>query len=132
MKMERKLKRKICLIFIKYLPWVIGLYYLVLSILSCYGINLFVFNEIFGITAITILLVTCLSLILEFCIWHRLPLYYSSLIEIINGIDYYLTIPLSNKFMLIIYLIIFGVFILIGAYIKNKNNVKRKRSNTSI
>lgn len=127
--MDQKLKRKICLIFIKYTPWVIGLYYLIVSILSCYGINVIALSSVFSIGVIAILLVICLSLILQFCIWHRLPLYYAAIIEVLNGIDYYLLIPIPNKLMLIVYLIIFGIFILIGAYIKNEQNVKRKRNN---
>lgn len=130
--MDQKLKRKICLIFIKYIPWVIGLYYLIVSILSCYGINVIALSSVFSIGVIAILLVICLSLILQFCIWHRLPLYYAAIIEVLNGIDYYLLIPIPNKLMLIIYLIIFGIFILIGAYIKNEQNVKRKRNNKHI
>jgi len=68
-----------------------------------------------------ICLIAC-SKLLKFCIWHRLPLYYSMLIDVINAIDYYIVIPIESKWMLLIYLVITGAFALYGAYLKNRYN----------
>lgn len=67
-----------------------------------------------------------MSILLRFCIWHRLPLYYSLVIDIINTLDYYITFPVNNIIMLAIYLAITGCFILIGMYLKEKYNAKTR------
>jgi hypothetical protein len=67
-----------------------------------------------------------MSVLLKFCIWHRLPLYYGASIDIINTIDYYITIPISNKSMLVWYLVITGIFILVGMYLKERHNAKNR------
>lgn len=67
-----------------------------------------------------------MSILLKFCIWHRLPLYYSIVIDIINMLDYYITFSINNVIMLAIYLAITGLFILIGMYWKEKHNAKTR------
>jgi len=67
-----------------------------------------------------------ISILLKFCIWHRLPLYYAITIDIINTVDYYFVIPISSKVLLLIYLVISIIFILVGMYLKEKHNAKNR------
>ena len=73
-----------------------------------------------------------MSVLLKFCIWHRLPLYYGIIIDTINTFDYYFTFSVNNITMLAIYLSITGVFILIGMYLKQKYNAKTRISKNRI
>ena len=130
--METKLNKKLLLILLKFMPWMIGIIYLIQIILSCFGIQLIWLTIIFGISIIPAILLCMMSNLLGFCIWHRLPLYYVVTIDLINAYDFYIGIPITNKYMLLIYLIIFGLFVLIGAYNKNKYNVNKRHIENNI
>lgn len=47
-------------------------------------------------------------------------LYYIGVVDIINYIDYYIGIPISDKWLLGIYLIVAGLFLFLILYLKFK------------
>ena len=124
--MDAKLNKKILLIILKYGSWLIGFAYFIEVILGCFGINSVILTILFGNGIIPIAFLIIFSIFLGFCIWHRLPLYYALTANCINLIDYYIGIPIINKWILIIYLLLIGIFILIGCFIKNRNNVRKR------
>ena len=124
--MERGFSKKLILSIIKYAPWLIGIAYLLQNILSCFGINSIILSILFGINIIPTIVLCLFSNFLGFCIWNRMPLYYALCINIVNIIDFYIGIPISNIWMCIIYMILLGIFITIGAYVKNRNNVRKR------
>lgn len=124
--MEGRLNKKLILILIKYGSWLIGVTYLIELILSCFGIYSFLLGIFVSVSIIPTILLCLFSYFLGFCIWNRLPLYYSLSCNIINIIDYYIGITVTNMWMLIIYLILLGIFIMFGAYIKNKKNNEQR------
>ena len=63
-----------------------------------------------------------MSKVLKFCIWHRLPIYYCFLMDVLSTIDYKYGIVLSNINLIVIYMIITVIFILLGMYLKEKYN----------
>lgn len=115
-------------IIVKYIPFVIGSMYFVQSILFCFGIVIPWLTVIYRFSILSFICMFAMSILLKFCFWHRLPLYYGVIIDIINTIDYYLVIPISNKLMLVGYLTIAGIFILIGMYLKERHNVKNRNT----
>ncbi len=129
--MAGKLNKRLFLILFKYGTWLIALGYFIQVIVCCFGIQSFIFSILFGISAFPIIIMCLLSYMLGFCIWHRLPLYYVCIIELIKAFDYYIGIPISNKWMLIIYLIIAGIFILVGIIKKNNYNVEERNTTKS-
>ena len=129
--METGLNKKLILILLKYSPWIIGVSYLLQCILVCFGIQSFILTSIFSISIFPIILLCLFSYFLGFCIWNRMPLYYATSCNIINIIDYYVEIPISNMWMLICYLILLGIFVTIGAYVKNKRNVRKRNPKES-
>lgn len=123
-----KTTAKLVKILVKYVPFLIGFMYFIQSVLFCFGIAIPWLTIIYRFSILSFFCMLAMSVLLKFCIWHRLPLYYGISIDVINTIDYYLIIPISNKLMLIVYLIITGIFILVGMYLKEKNNVKNRVS----
>jgi hypothetical protein len=117
---------KIVRIIVKYTPFVIGVMYFIQSILFCFGIVIPWLTITYRFSILSLICMLAMSVLLKFCIWHRLPLYYGASIDIINTIDYYITIPISNKSMLVWYLVITGIFILIGMYLKERHNAKNR------
>lgn len=61
-----------------------------------------------------------------FCFWHRLPLYYILFGNALNLIDFYFGIPVTTKWMLIIYLLLAGILVLVGCIMKNKQHVEER------
>lgn len=125
--MKEELSRtqyRLALICVKYSPWLIALFYFIACILGCFGITSFWITYVCFLPVIPTICLIAFSVLFKFCIWHRLPIYYAILLNTINVIDVYFTIPVSNIIMISIYIILTGIFILIGAYFKNKHNEK--------
>jgi hypothetical protein len=113
-------------ITVKYIPFVIAIGYLLMAIFSCFGISCIWLPVLFRFSISSFVCLFVISILLKFCIWHRLPLYYALIIDIINTIDYYFVIPVNSKILLLVYLLISVIFILIGMYLKEKHNVKNR------
>jgi len=113
-------------IIVKYIPFVIAIGYLLMAIFSCFGISCIWLPILFRFSMSSFVCLFAISILLKFCIWHRLPLYYAITIDIINTVDYYFVIPISSKVLLLIYLVISIIFILVGMYLKEKHNAKNR------
>ena len=115
---------RITLALVKYIPWLIAIFYLIVCVLNCFGIHLFLLGILSTLSVLPAICLISFSLLFKFCIWHRLPIYYVFVQNTINAIDFYIGIPISNIWMCCIYMIITGIFVLLGAYLKNKYNEK--------
>ena len=114
-------KYKFLLIFVKYSPWLLGFIYFLGSILLYFNIYTSILSWI-GFTGLLPIIILYLnSIAFEFCIWHRLPLYYIFICNILNILNW-LGYPILLGYSW--YFIIFGFLILCGAYLKNKHNEK--------
>ena len=113
---------KIAIICVKYIPILISICYFIGNICTCFGIALLIISNISHMSLLPIICVLSFSFLLKYCIWHRLPIYYAMLIDVVNWIDYYIHIPVNSAIMLSIYLTITIIFILVGMYLKNKDN----------
>lgn len=116
---------KILLILLKYIPFIIAIVYLIVSVLRCFGVMSFIMPNLFFMSPITALFMIVASFAFRFCIWHRLPIYYALLLHGIDCINYYCT-PITNNILLFVYLLITIVFIIIGMYLKNRYNKKKR------
>ena len=117
---------KLFLILVKYLPFIIAVVYFICIMSYCIGIELNVLMNTFFLSPTMAGFILIASFVFKACIWHRLPIYYSLVLQIINTIDYYSPIIFTNSIMLYVYLLITIVFILIGMYLKEKRNVKNR------
>ena len=124
--MEGNLNKKLILTVSKFGTWVIGISYFIQTILACFGIQLFLLNFLFSISVIPTFLLLTFSFFLGFCYWHRLPIYYALSINILNVIDFYIGLSVTSKWILIVYLLLIGLFVLIGCLIKNVKNVEER------
>ena len=125
--MEIRLNKDLILIAVKYGICLLGIIYIIQIILGCFGFQSVLLCYLFNISFFPAVILCLFSKFLGFCIWNRLPLYLALLLNVLNAIDYYWLL-LPNKLVLSIYLIIIGMFILYGSYVKNKNNVNKRNS----
>ena len=120
---------KLSKIVVKYIPILIAIGYFITSITSCFGVFIGFVVPIYRLSIFSFICLFACSKLLKFCIWHRLPLYYSMIIDIINAIDYYIVIPIASKWMILSYLLITGIFILCGIYLKDRYNKNVHKNN---
>ena len=111
---------KIELLLIKVIPYIIACFYFANSTLSYYNIDLPILSFIAGTSILTLLFLYISSFVFRFCIYHRLPIYYIIISDIINFYDLYIGIPISNKAFLVINMTIAGIFIFLIILFKFK------------
>ena len=82
--MDPKLSKRFFLILLKYTPWLIAIGYLLGIIFAAFNIPTIILTNFVGISILPILFILCSSFALGFCIWHRLPIYYVIVSDLIN------------------------------------------------
>ena len=123
MEKEEKLNKtlyKLELYLIKNIPVIMACICLSNTILSYNGIDLTILSYIGGTSVLELMFLYVSSYVFKFCIYHRLPIHYLSINWILNTIDEYIGIPMANKPLLILYVIIAGITVLLMLYFKFK------------
>ena len=85
-------------------------------------IDLRILSIIGGSSLITILSLWAASWCFRFCFYQKVFLYYLTAIQLINIIDEYYTLPISNYNYCLISYITFGITIIMYAILKFKEN----------
>ena len=120
-KLRSKYLYKIELYLIKVIPMIISLVFLLNTILSYFYIEVPLLSYIGGISLLPLLFLYISSYVFRFCLYHRLFLHYISLNWILNIIDYYWGIPISDKGLFLLYMVITGVFLFFILYLHQKH-----------
>jgi hypothetical protein len=119
--LKSKTLYKIELGLLKVIPIILALTALLDSILSYFGIDLYILSYIGGVSIFTMLFLYLSSYVFKFCEYHRMFLHYIVSTWIINIIDYYVGIPISDLEYLCLQMIIAGIslFIILYLYVKS-------------
>ena len=129
--LKSKTLYKIELGLLKVIPMILALTALLNSILSYFGIDLYILSYIGGVSIFTMLFLYLSSYVFKFCEYHRMFLHYIVSTWIINIIDYYVGIPISDLEYLCLQMIIAGIslFIILYLYVKShkKPTIKDSR-----
>ena len=115
-RLKSKTLYKIELYLIKVIPMIISFVYLLNTALSYYDIDVPLFSYIGGMSILPLLFLYVSSYVFKFCMYHRLFLHYISINWLLDIVDYYWGIPLSDKSMFLLYMIITGLFLLLILY----------------
>ena len=102
---------KCTLYLLKIIPMLIALCDVLNAGLSFIGIEAPVLSYLGGVSFLTLVFLYLTSYAFGFCMYHRLFLHYSTLVNIISTVDLYVGIPVSTKTLLEIHCIILGVFL---------------------
>lgn len=119
---------KVSLLSLKIMPWVLAIIYLIGTLFASCGIDLIVFSAIGYMSVIPTCFIILMSYTFSFCIWHRIPLYFILINNIINWIIWVSVGALSLGIVITTILMTIGVIAIIGAYLKNKYNEKIRTS----
>lgn len=126
-KLRSKRLYKIELLMLKLIPMILAFTALLNSILSYFGIDLYILSYVGGISIITMVFLYLSSYVFKFCEYHRMFLHYVVITWIINIIDYYIGIPVTDLEYLCLQMIVAGVSLFIILYLYVKHN---KRAST--
>ena len=112
---------KIELYLLKVMPMLLAAIYLINTVLSYYDIVLPALSYIGGLSFIPLLFMYISSYVFRFCSYHRMFLHYIVINDLINLIDYYYTLPISDWELLILHMSIAGIslFIILYLYVKS-------------
>ena len=132
---EKRLNKTLYLIeikLLKFIPYLTALFYVLNTILSYFNIDCSMFSILAGHSIISILFMLLSSYVFKFCEYHRIPLYYMIVTECINLYDWYIGIPIENKEILILHLILAGItmFVILYLHLKSRSNEKCYNNNT--
>lgn len=104
-----KTSYKYMLWMLKHIPFLIASLYFINSILDWFDINIEILSFMFGMSLVPWLFLLISSIVFQFCICHRIFIYYIGVIESLQWIDHFYTIPISD---LTFFVIIIGLFVI--------------------
>ena len=111
---------KLFLLVSKVLPMILAFCHLLNIVLSYFYIEDHILNYISGISILTILYLYLVSYIIKLCSYYRMFLHYCVIINIINVYDYYIGIPLNDKELFMLYIVLTIITMFIVLYLKLK------------
>ena len=125
-----KITHKVLILVVKYIPMLISIFYMLNTILCWIDIDTPVISNIAGVSILTWLFLYLSSIVFQFCIYHRMFLYYILVTDIINIYDFYLDIPISTVQLLSVHSAIIGILLFLLLYIHIKNHDKSNKGDT--
>ena len=125
-----KLLYKIELYLVKVIPMVYALLSLLNTILSYFNIDASILSYIGSVSFITLLLLYVTSYVFKFCEYHRMFIHYTTITWVLNIIDLYIGIPISDIGYLGIQMVVAGISLFIILYLYVKNNQKTTFKNS--
>lgn len=121
--MEEKVNytlHKWVLLILKVIPMILAFTALLNTILSYWDVDIPLLSYLGGVSLFPLIFLYLSSYAFQFCEYHRMFLHYVTLNWVLNIYDYYIGIPLSDKELLMMYLIITGIFMFIILYLHLK------------
>lgn len=127
---NNKITHKLLILVIKYIPMVITLFYILNTVLCKIEIDAPVISNISGVSLLTWLFLYLSSIVFQFCVYHRIFLYYILVTDLINIYDNYFTISIDDSKLLEVHSIIIGIlaFVLLYIHIKGYDKCNRRRT----
>ena len=115
---------KVFVVVLKALPLLLALVAALNTILSFFAIDLIILSYIGSISLLSLLFLYLSSYVFNFCAYHRIFLDYAVINNIIDVIDLYIGIPITNLGMLCVQMMILFVVLVIALilYLKKKHS----------
>lgn len=121
-RLRSKYLYKIELYLIKIIPIILAVCCLLNTVLSYFCIDIPLLSYIGGNSLFSLVFLYISSIVFHFCLYHRMFIHYITINWVLNTIDYYIGIPITNKELFLLYMIITGLtlFIILYLYLKTK------------
>lgn len=115
---------KVFILMLKYIPMIISLVYMTNTFLSYFYIDLPILSSFAGMSILSWIFMYIAASVFRFCIYHKMFLYYILVTDMINIVDYYIGIPITDFRLLMFHSVLTGVFLFILLYVYVKNYKK--------
>lgn len=117
---------KLFISLIKFLPITLSVIHIIALIINYIGFKTTLLACLGGSSILFIGLLFIISFVFKFCYLYRIPLWYITIMNIMNIIRFFIGIPIDLELLYRIYLIMTGFFttLFIGYMYKNRNNPK--------
>ena len=115
---------KIELYLMKIMPMLYALLSLLNTVLSYLDIDCVILSYIGSVSFITLLFLYITSYVFKFCEYHRVFIHYTTITWILNIIDLYIGIPISDVAYLGVQLIVAAICLFTILYLYVKSNKK--------
>ena len=115
---------KIELYLMKTMPMLYALLSLLNTVLSYLDVDCVILSYIGSVSFITLLFLYITSYVFKFCEYHRVFIHYTTITWILNIIDLYIGIPISDVAYLGVQLIVAGICLFTILYLYVKSNKK--------
>lgn len=117
--MERKNKNLylIEIALLKFLPIIISIIYFIGTLLFTFDINVYILTYLSGMSVLPLIFMYVSSYVFKFCEYHRMFLHYITFNLLLNCIDWYVGLPLTNKEYCSAFLLISCVFLFVILYL---------------
>lgn len=121
---------KIQLYLLKVIPMVMAFICLLNVTLSYFDIDLPILSYISSNSILTIGFLYISSYVFKFCEYHRMFMHYSTFMWVLNIYDTYVGVPIGDREIYSLYLIITGIFLFIILYLYVKNHKRPTGKNS--
>lgn len=109
---------------LKFIPMIISILYLINTFLGYFDMSNDIPSAFGGVSLLVWLYLYISSWVNGFCIYHRLFLYFIFIEEALAWYDYEIGIPINDKPLFILNLMLFGITLILVVYFKFKVCVK--------
>lgn len=125
-----KLIYKITFLLVKFIPIIISCIYFSNTALSFVGIDLYFLSLLSSTSLLMVLFLYLTSYLFKFCNYHRLPIHYILINDIIQFVDYKCNI-LSNWNAFLLYILISFIFLIFYIIFRKHEHCKAKSNRIS-
>lgn len=113
-------KHKLFLGFLKIIPMVLAIMFLLNTVLSYFYIDWPTISYVSSVGLIPWLFIYFAADVFHFCQYHKMFLWYILVNNILCWIDYKFTIPVSDRNLFLIHIIVAGIFLFLILYFHQK------------
>ena len=108
------------LLFLKIITYAVAFCYFLNTLLSYYKVETDILSHIGSVSLLLLVYLYLSSFSFKFCTYHRIPLHYILVNNVITMLDYYIGISIDDLQLLMLNLIMFGVFMFLLIYFRLK------------
>lgn len=119
---------KIEVFLLKVLPFILASIYLCTTVLDYFMIDSTLLDYLALLVIYTFVYTS--SYVFKFCTYHRIPIHYILLINLLSVYDVYIGIPINEYRLIQMYAIITCIFLFITVYLYVKNNKRTTIKNS--
>lgn len=120
-RLRNKTLYKLELYLLKVIPMLLALIAFLNTVLSYFDIDLVIWSYIGSVSLLPLIFLYMSSYVFKFCEYHRIFLHYVVVTNVLNVYDYYVGIPISDRELLVLHMIVAGIslFVILYLYVKD-------------